>query len=273
MQETLEASEVADQLEEKRVAMVVTGRVELAIEIAMEAMTIVILVEEIEIAVTGIVMVVAVVAVVVVVVSAMHGKKVTVQGVHHAGSPTKMEAEVGVAVRAVAGCVMTIKVGDVIGEILVDSHMKMMAVAVVDEGITVVDALRETETAVEVDVEEAGNRSVVTVYQAMETGVPLVQKSVSGKMEYFTKDVGATASLVRFLVDVQLRDHNLVLDLEIGECLCLKALADPLPVTIRKRFRNPYRNPKLQRHLQKLLKKPCFRLAEDFRQPWQELRL
>jgi len=253
MQETLEASEVADQLEEKRVAMVVTGRVELAIEIAMEAMTTVILVEEIEIVVPGIVIVVAVVAVVVVVVSAMHGKKVTVQGVHHADSPTKMEAEVEVAVQAVAGCVMTIKVGDVIEEIIVDSHMKMMAAA--NEGITVVDALRETEMAVEVGVEEAGNRSVATtVYQAMETGVPLVQKTVFGKMECFTKDVGATrAGLVQFPVNVQLRhtDQNLVLDLEIGECLCLKALADPLPVTIRKRSRRKRsRNPKLQRHLQ-----------------------
>jgi len=159
MQETLEASEVADQLEEKRVAMVVTGRAEQAIEIAMEAVTIVILVEEIEIAVLVIAMVVAVVAVVVV-VSAMHGKKVTVQGVHHAGSPTKMEAEVGVAVQAVAAYVMTIKVGDVIEEIHVDSHMKMMAV--VNEGITMVDALRETEMVVEVGVEEAGDRSAVT---------------------------------------------------------------------------------------------------------------
>jgi len=106
----------------------------------------------------------------------------------------------------------------------------------------------------------------------METGVPLVQKTVFGKMECFTKDVGATrAGLVRFLVNVQLHNtfQNLVLGLEIGECLCLKALADPLLVTIRKRSRNP----KLQRHLQKLLRKPRFRLEEEFRQPWQELRL
>jgi len=273
MEETLEAMEVVDQLEEKRVAMELTGPVELTIEIAMAAMTIVILVEEIEIAVSGIVMVVAVVAVVeVVLVSAMHGKKVTVHGVHHAGSPTKMEVEVGVAVRAVAGCVMTIKVGDVTGGILVDSPMKM--VAVVNEGIAVVDALRETEMVVEVGVEEEGDRSVVTVYQAMEMGVPLVQKTVFGKMECFTKEVGATrARLVQFLVNVQLHDtaQNLVLDLEIGECLCLKASADPLPVTIRKRPRNP----KLQSHLhlQKQLKKPRFRLEEDLWQPWQELRL
>eukprot|EP00495_Collosphaeridae_sp_1-RS-2012_P004215 TRINITY_DN3503_c0_g1_i1.p3 TRINITY_DN3503_c0_g1~~TRINITY_DN3503_c0_g1_i1.p3 ORF type:complete len:69 (-),score=8.27 TRINITY_DN3503_c0_g1_i1:222-428(-) len=57
--------------------------------------------------------------------------------------------------------------------------MKMMVV--VNGGVTMVDALRETEMVIEVGVEEAGDRNVVTVYQAMGTGVPLVQKRFLGR--------------------------------------------------------------------------------------------
>jgi len=261
--------------------MAMIGQAGVAIEIATEVMTIVISVEERETEDTEMVMVEMAVAVAVAVVFAMHGKKVTVQEVHHAGSLTKTEAEV-VAVLVVGECAMTIKVGDVTGEILVDSHMKMVVV-VVDEGMTVVDeegkvdvemvdAVAETGMVVEVVVEEVDDRSVAVMQEGTEMADPLEQKTVFGRMECFTKEDQATkARLARALVAAQIHAiaQNLAPDHEIGECRYQRALADQLPVMTKTNARNR----KLLCNLQQLSKKPCLRLEEEFKQPWKGLLL
>jgi len=98
-----------------------------------------------------------------------------------------------VAVVVVVECVMIIKVGDVTGVIIADSHMKKVVVTVVDEvGIADVEMEEvEAEMVVGIEMEERANRSVLMINSAMAMADHLVQKMVFGRTEFFTKEAQA----------------------------------------------------------------------------------